>query len=52
MICLKLAKAGWGAGDPQKIAEMRVDWVKKIIDYETYCDDYCVEDIKLNTPTK
>ena len=40
LICLRLAKAGYGGGIPQSIAYMDCDWVMKMIQYEDFCSDY------------
>jgi hypothetical protein len=48
IVCLRLAKAGYGGGDPEKIGKMAVDWVMKIVGYEGFCSDYEEEYYNLN----
>lgn len=48
IICFRLAKAGYGGGDPEKIGKMSPYWVMKIVDYEVFCSDYEEEHYNLN----
>jgi hypothetical protein len=48
IICLKLAKAGYGGGNPETIGQMSPDWVIKILDYENFCGDWEEEYLNLN----
>jgi hypothetical protein len=45
---LKLAKAGYGGGNPETIGQMSPDWVIKILDYENFCGDWEEEYLNLN----
>lgn len=46
--CLKLAKAGYGGGNPEVIGEMSPSWVMKLLEYENFCGDYEDEYHQLN----
>lgn len=48
LIVLRLAKAGYGGGNPEVIENMSVDWVLKMFHYENFCSDYENEYINLN----
>jgi hypothetical protein len=52
VIALKLARAGYGGGDPERILNMRVDLVIEAAQYEQFCNDYESEYIELNTEKK
>tara|TARA_R110000751_G_scaffold299695_4_gene411064 strand:- start:11317 stop:11466 length:150 start_codon:yes stop_codon:yes gene_type:complete len=45
-----LAKAGWGGGNPETIANMQVDQVVKMYYYEISCNDYVAALHALNDP--
>lgn len=47
-MCLKLAKAGYGSGNPETIGAMSCDWVLKMAQYEGFCQDYEEEYLNLN----
>lgn len=40
MIALKLAREGYGAGDPEKVLNMRSDLVIAMIQYEKFRSEY------------
>jgi hypothetical protein len=40
IIALKLAKAGYCGGDPERILMMRADFVIEALHYETFIHDY------------
>ena len=40
MVALRLAKAGYGGGDPERILCMRADRVLELLEYESYHADY------------
>lgn len=44
-MALRLASAGFGGGDPERIMRMRADWVLKAIQYEVFKGEY--EDVYL-----
>ena len=46
---MKLAKEGYGAGDPEKVMRMRVDTVMMIMQFEGFTVDYGAEFMALNT---
>ena len=48
LIVLRLAKAGYGGGNPEVIENMSVDWVLKMFHYENFCNDYESEYMNLN----
>lgn len=48
LIVLRLAKAGYGGGNPEVIENMSVSWVLKMFHYENFCNDYESEYINLN----
>ena len=39
-VALRIAKAGYYSGDPQKVLEARVDYVLSILEYESFNSDY------------
>jgi hypothetical protein len=45
---LKLAKAGYGGGDPKRIGQMDVKWVIYMLQYEGFCNDWETEYLNLN----
>ena len=47
---MRLAKAGYGGGDPRVIEEMDANWVVKILEYEVFGQDYNQEYDNLNYP--
>jgi len=49
IIALRLAKAGYGGGDPNRILAMPVDIVMAMIQYEIFLNQYEKAYIKLNT---
>jgi hypothetical protein len=51
MILLKLAKAGYGEGNPEVIAKMKVTTVLKLIQYEVFVKEYSDKFVELNRST-
>lgn len=45
---MRLAKAGYCGGDPQKILKTRADLVMAMLDYETFEADYESQFIEIN----
>ncbi len=45
---LRLAKAGFGGGDPEKVSRMKVGWVTAALQYEIYSAEYERKYIELN----
>ena len=52
MIALRLAKAGYGGGDPGSVLKMRADLVIAAAQYEIFVSDYERAYIELNRPGK
>lgn len=48
VVAIRLAREGYGGGDPDKILNMRVDHVIAIIHYEKFRSDYERSYIELN----
>ena len=48
MIAFKLAKAGYWAGDPEKVLSARVDIVLDALAFETFQSDYESVEWELN----
>lgn len=48
VIALRLAKAGYWGGDPEKVLEARVDMVMAAAGHETFLADYERAFIRLN----
>ena len=48
MIALRLAKAGYTGGDPERVLKMRSDIVIAAIQYEAFINDYERAYIELN----
>jgi hypothetical protein len=48
LITLRLAKAGYGGGDPERIAKMKVSTVLKLIQYEIFLKEYESKFMDLN----
>ena len=48
IIALRLARAGYGGGDPEKILEMKVSTVLNMFHYERFVDDYQVAFTEMN----
>jgi hypothetical protein len=48
MIALRLAKAGYGGGNPERVLKMRADMVMSIVQYEGFVADYERAYIELN----
>lgn len=48
IIALRLAKAGYAGGDPERILKMRADFVLAAIQYEKFVKDYEGAFIELN----
>jgi hypothetical protein len=44
-----LAKAGFGGGNPETIANMPSKWVVKMLEYNDFCSNYETEYQNLNT---
>lgn len=40
MIALRIAKAGYYGGDPEKVLKARVDMVIQVMDFEDFGSDY------------
>jgi len=40
MVALRLAKAGYAGGDPERVLSMRADIVIAALQYEAFIDDY------------
>lgn len=47
-MALRLASAGYGGGDPERIMQMRADWVVKAAQYEAFKSDYQDVYIEMN----
>jgi hypothetical protein len=52
MIALRLAKAGYAGGDPERVLKMRADIVLAAIQYEKFVSDYENAFIELNKEAK
>lgn len=48
LIALRLAKAGYAGGDPERILKMRADIVIAALQYEGFIGDYEAAYIELN----
>ena len=48
MVALRLAKAGYAGGDPERVLKMRVDMVIAALQYEGFQNDYELAYIDLN----
>jgi len=48
MIALRLAKAGYAGGDPERVLKMRADMVISAIQYEAFINEYERAYIELN----
>ena len=48
MIALRLAKAGYAGGDPERVLKMRADIVLAAVQYEGFVNDYESAFIELN----
>lgn len=48
MIALRLARAGYCGGDPEKVMQMQVGWVNAIAQYEGFVGVYELTYIELN----
>lgn len=48
MVALRLAKEGYGGGDPERILKMRADTVLAALQYEAFLGDYERAYIELN----
>lgn len=48
MVALRLAKAGYAGGDPERVLKMRADTVIAAIQYEAFINDYERAYIELN----
>lgn len=48
MVALRLARAGYGGGDPEMILKMRADLVVAAIQYEEFNSDYERTHVELN----
>jgi len=48
MIALRLAKAGYAGGDPERVLKMRADVVIAAMQYEVFLGDYERAYIELN----
>lgn len=40
MVALRLAKAGYAGGDPERVLKMRADLVLAALQYESFINDY------------
>jgi len=49
---LRLAKEGFGGGDPERIEAMRADTVMDAWEYYNFLGDYLETAREINTPTK
>jgi hypothetical protein len=47
-VAVRLASAGYGAGDPEKVLAMRVDMVLAAMQYEKFKQDYERRWVELN----
>jgi hypothetical protein len=47
-VALRLAKAGYAGGDPEKVMQMQVGWVMATVQFEKFCADYERKYIELN----
>ena len=52
IVALKVAKAGYYNGDPDKVLQSRVDHVLMILDYEKFSYDYQDVYDEINKPSK
>lgn len=52
MVALRLAKAGYGGGDPERILKMRADLVVAAIQYEAFLIDYERTFLEINREDK
>jgi len=50
MVALRLAKAGWWGGDPEKVKRAPADSVSKAMQYEGFLADFEEAFIELNKP--
>ena len=50
VIAFRLAKAGYGGGNPETILEMPVDIVMGLVQYEVFTAEYETQFIKINSP--
>lgn len=48
LISVKLAKAGYFNGDPEKVLQAPADIVQNILDYEDFASEYEEEYLALN----
>jgi hypothetical protein len=48
VIALRLAKAGYAGGDPERVLKMRTDMVLGAIQYEAFINDYERAYIEIN----
>ena len=51
IVALKVAKAGYYSGDPEKVLQAKVDHVMLIIEYEKFNDDYQDVYMEINKPS-
>jgi hypothetical protein len=49
-VALRLARAGYGGGDPEKVLQMRADTVVMAIQYETFRAEYEAAFMEINKP--
>jgi hypothetical protein len=45
---LRLAKAGYCGGDPEKVLQMKIGWVMAMLQYEKFVGDYENTYIEMN----
>ena len=50
LVAYRLAKAGYGGGDPQKVLEMPADMVVDLLHYEGFTADYERAYVEMNRP--
>lgn len=47
-MALRLARAGYGGGDPERVLKMRADIVMAAVQYETFVSDYEKKFMEIN----
>lgn len=52
VVALRLAKAGYGGGDPERVLKMRADFVIAAMQYEAFLAEYERAFVELNREEK
>jgi hypothetical protein len=52
MVALRLAKAGYAGGDPERVLKMRADFVISALQYETFLNEYERTYVEINREDK